>query len=85
MTLTESLIYLADYIDDSRNFDDCVFLRYYFWDKEPQNMTVEDRARHLWQTIWISFDLTVKSLVDESMPISPETVDARNSMICKLK
>ena len=85
MTLTEALIYLADYIDESRNFDDCVALRNYFWDKEPQNMSAEDRERHLWQTILLSFDMTVKSLVDDVSPISPETVDARNSIICRLK
>jgi len=85
MTLCEALIYLADYIDESRKFDDCVILRNYFWNELPQNMTAEERERHLWQTILISFDFTVKSLVDEDSLISPETVDARNSVICRLR
>lgn len=84
MTLCESVIYLADYIDMSRSFPDCVFLRNYFWDKEPQKMTLEERTRHLWQTLLVSFDMTVKALLDEGKPISPETFDARNSTIHKL-
>ena len=31
MTLTERLLYLADYIDESRSFENCVILRRYFW------------------------------------------------------
>ena len=85
MTLCEAIIYLADYIDMSRTFDDCVALRDYFWGKEPQNMAEAERERHLWQTILLSFDMTVKALVDEGAPISPETVDARNSIIYKLR
>ena len=85
MTLTEMLIYLADYIDESRKFDDCVFLRNYFWSKEPQNMSVADRERHLFETVLLSFDMTVKSLEEEGAPISPETVDARNFVICRLE
>lgn len=84
MTICETLIYLADYIDGSRTFDDCVFLRNYFWGKEPQNMNKTDRERHLWETVLLSFDMTVKSLEEEGAPISPETLDARNSIICRL-
>ena len=32
MTLAEKIIYLADYIDMSRKFEDCVVLRDYFFD-----------------------------------------------------
>ena len=85
MTLTEALIYLADYLDESRKFPDCVILRNYFWDVSPQDMTAVERESHLWQTLLLSFDFTVKSLVDEDSPISPETIDARNFIICKLR
>ena len=32
MTLTEKILYLADYIDESRTFENCVLLRHFFWD-----------------------------------------------------
>ena len=38
MTLTEKLLYLADYIDESRIFPDCVRLRSYFWGANPERM-----------------------------------------------
>lgn len=84
MTLCDAIIYLADYIDMSRKFDDCVYLRNYFWGKEPQNMPERERTAHLWQTILLSFDMTLKSLIDEGSPVSVETVSARNAVILKL-
>ena len=85
MSLTEAVIYLADYIDMSRRFDDCVYLREYFWSKRPEDMAWEERERHLWDTLLVSFDMTLKALTEEKSPISVDTVDARNAIILKLK
>ena len=85
MTLLDAIIYLADYIDMSRKFDDCVRIREYFWGKEPDKMSMSDRLIHLWQTLLLSFDITLKALVEEGAVISSDTVDARNSIICRLK
>ena len=85
MSVCEMIIYLADYIDDSRRFDDCVKLRNYFWDAHPENMSAEQREEHLLRTLLLSFDMTLTSLVAEGSPISIETVSARNSIILSLK
>lgn len=85
MSVCEMIIYLADYIDDSRKFDDCVKLRNYFWDAHPENMSAEQREEHLLRTLLLSFDMTLTSLVAEGSPISIETVSARNSIILSLK
>ena len=85
MSVCEMIIYLADYIDDSRRFDDCVKLRNYFWDAHPENMSAEQREEHLLRTLLLSFDMTLISLVAEGSPISIETVSARNSIILSLK
>lgn len=85
MSVCEMIIYLADYIDDSRRFDDCVKLRNYFWDAHPENMSAEQREEHLLRTLLLSFDMTLTSLVAEGSPISAETVSARNSIILSLK
>ena len=85
MSVCEMIIYLADYIDDSRRFDDCVKLRNYFWDVHPENMSAEQREEHLLRTLLLSFDMTLTSLVAEGSPISIETVSARNSIILSLK
>jgi len=84
MSVCDMIIYLADYIDMSRTFDDCVRLRSYFWDADPRKMTQEQKYKHLLNTLILSFDMTLQSLILEGGPISRETVDARNSFICKL-
>ena len=85
MTVLDGVIYLADYIDMSRKFEDCIRLREYFWGKDPQLMSMKERERHLWKTVILSFDMTLKALIEEGSPISADTVNARNSLICRLK
>lgn len=85
MSLCEMLIYLADYIDESRKFEDCVRLRSYFWDANPEQMSREDREKHLLSTLLLSFDLTLMSLLVEGAPVSEDSVSARNSIIVQLK
>lgn len=84
MTLTEKIVYLADYIDESRKFDDCVKLRHMFWDAEPEQMNADERDKHLVKTLIASFDMTLKSLIEESVPISEDTFKARNSLVLSL-
>ena len=81
MTLTEQLLYLADYIDDSRIFPDCVRLRGYFWSARPEKMTMEERTAHLRRTLIMSFDMTMRALLAEGAVISPDTGLARNELV----
>ena len=81
MTITEKLLYLADYIDDSRIFPDCVHLRSYFWNAGPETMSREERLVHLRRTLIMSFDMTVRALVSEGAVISPDTTFARNELV----
>lgn len=85
MTLFEQIIYLADYIDMSRKFDDCVKLRNYFFDAEPEKMNREERIAHLRKTLILSFDMTVRGLINEGAPISPDSIRARNYFVCRSK
>lgn len=84
MTVTEAIVYLADYIDMSRTFEDCVKLREYFRGAEPEKMTYAEREKHLYRTLILSFDMTVRSLLEEGTPISVDTMGARNDFICRL-
>ncbi|MBE6546495.1 MAG: HD domain-containing protein [Ruminococcaceae bacterium] len=85
MTLCEKLIYLADYIDLSRTFADCVTLRTFFFEARPEEMSFEERMTHLHRTMILSFDMTVRGLLEEGTPISPDTVGARNELICRCR
>ena len=84
MGICESIIFLADYIDESRRFDDCIYLRRYFWDAEPEKMGKDERIEHLNKTILLALDITVKALEQEKSPISLLSIEARNSLILKL-
>lgn len=82
MSLCEQLIYLADYIDLSRTFEDCVTLRNFFFDAVPESMSEKGRLTHLRETLILSFDMTVRALLSEGTPISVDTLEARNELIC---
>lgn len=78
MTLFESLIYLADYIEEGRSFVDCIELRKYFY-KEIENATsYAERLEVLASTMILSFDLTIKNLIEEGKSIDYDTVTARS-------
>jgi nicotinate-nucleotide adenylyltransferase len=81
MTLTEKLLYLADYIDESRTFPTCVLLRRYFFGAEPELMTKEERERHLRATLLLSYEHTLKDLLSEGAPIDEDTIRARNELL----
>ncbi|MBQ9784712.1 MAG: HD domain-containing protein [Clostridia bacterium] len=81
MTLTEKLLYLADYIDESRTFDACVTLRNYFFDAQPAQMDMAAREELLRKTLLLSYDFTIRDLLDGGKTVAPDTVDARNELI----
>lgn len=83
MTLPEQLLYLADYIDDSRTFENCVRLRQAFWEAEPQRLSPEERISHLHRILLLSFQMTITDLLQEGALMSPETVAARNELLLK--
>ncbi len=84
MTLTEKLLYLADYIDLSRTFESCVILRRYFWGAEPEQMTPAEREVLLAKTLLLSYDMTIRDLLAEGLPVAEDTVMARNRLIEEL-
>lgn len=81
MTLCEQLVYLADYIDMSRTFEDCVQLRNFFFDAQPGEMDMPARLSHLRDTLILSFDMTFRGLLEEGKPVSPDSVLARNQLL----
>ncbi len=85
MTLTEKLIFLADYIDDSRKFDDCVRLREEFFFAEPEKMTAEERLLHLDRILTLAYKMTISGLVSDGSCIHPDTLYAYNELVIERK
>lgn len=83
MSLFECIIYLADYIEDTRTFKDCVELRQYFYNEI--NKPFADKELVLYKTMVLSFDMTVDWLLREGALIDMDTVEARNYFIKKIK
>ena len=83
MTLTEKLIYLADYIDESRTYEGCVLLRRYFFGADPASMNAAERAALLRDTLIFSYDLTMRDLLADGTAIAEDTNRARNELIAQ--
>lgn len=85
MTLFEMLIYLADYIEEGRAFEDCVVLRKFFYNNIANAKSYNDKLEVLRKTMIFSFNLTIKNLILEEKPIDSDTINARNYFLnCKL-
>ena len=85
MSLFETLIYLADYIEATRTFEDCVILRKYFYENISKCNAYEDKLEVLRQTMIISFNMTIKNLIEEGKQIDSDTINARNYFISNKK
>lgn len=84
MSLFEAIIYLADYIEYTRTFDDCIKLRTYFYENIENANTYTEKLEVLRKTMILSFDLTIKNLIDEGKRIDKDTINARNYFVsCK--
>lgn len=84
MTMAEKIVYLADYIDDSRKFPECVMLRELFWGPDPASMGETEKKDHLRRVLIESYDITIRGLIEDGRPFHPSTVDARNSLIINI-
>ena len=78
MTLFESIIYLADYIEETRTFPECVMLREYYNSRLSEAEDRSGRETALIMTMIRSFDMTVNTLLEGSEYIDTDTVRARN-------
>ena len=84
MSLCEKLIYLADYIEETRKFEDCIALRNKFFDACPEKMPEAEKLAHLDRVLLHSFDLTISDLVEKGRVISSDTINARNHILFEL-
>ena len=78
MTLFEAIIYLADYIEEGRTFGDCILLRDYFYSNIADAKDYSEKIQVLRKTMVLSFNLTIKNLIDEEKLIDMDTIKARN-------
>lgn len=78
MTVFEAIVYLADYIEETRTFPDCIALRKFFYEKIAKSENIEEKLTVLNDTMILSFDMTIRNLLEENAPIDSDTIAARN-------
>lgn len=84
MTMFESIIYLADYIEETRTFETCVELRKFFYESIAQAKNDKEKYTAFLKTMVMSFDMTVKGLLEEGRPVDRNTVEARECFAAAL-
>ena len=80
MTLFESIVYLADYIEKTRTFGDCLKLREYFYSELESGRNKDEVFT---DTMIMSFDMTISCLMSEGALIDNDTVEARNYFLVR--
>ena len=85
MTLAEKIIYLADYIEDTRKYDECIALRNMFFDAKPEEMTPEMAEEHLDRVILCSLEMTVKDIAAKGGAVCADTLEAKKYFEEKLR
>ena len=81
MTLAEKIIYIADYIDDTRTFPDCIALREMFFGVDLEKMSEEERYEHLDRVVLTSFEMTIEDLLENGRVVNTDTMAARDSLL----
>ena len=80
MTLCDKILYLADYIEDTRKYEDCIALRDEFFSAEPEKMEMSVRVVHLNRVLLHSIAITLGELREKGRPIEGGTLDAFESL-----
>ena len=70
----EIVLYLADYIEKNRDDEGCIKVRDYYYSQ----MKKEEPEKALAKTLVLSFDVTLRYLLEDKKHICLTTVEARN-------
>lgn len=76
MDLYEKIIFLADYIEETRTYPACVSLREEFFAARPTDMNESERHRHLDCAVLKAMENTLSHLREKGSAIHPATLEA---------
>lgn len=85
MTLSEKIIFLADYIEETRRFEDCIALREEFFSAKPENMNMGDRMMHLNRVLLYGIENTLRELEKNGKTVESRTLKAKESLINEIE
>jgi predicted HD superfamily hydrolase involved in NAD metabolism len=84
MSTVEKIVFLADYIDETRTYPSCVSLREEFFDADPEGMSYDERLKHLDRAALASIENTLSYLEGKKRCIHPLTLAARSDLKARL-
>lgn len=76
MTLMDKLLFLADYIEPLRTFDDCVYIRNLFYN----GFSSDPDLKHLNEVVLTALKITKKQLESEGQSVHPLTLAAIDAL-----
>ena len=82
MTVFDELLYLADYIEPTRTYPDCLALRRMFWEGLE---TAPNKEIHLHNTIIHALRGTIAELTAKHIPVFPKTYEALSYLLEKVE
>ena len=83
MSLFDEVIFLSDFIEDTRRHAPCIELRKYFFDNAKRGAFSEN-IKLLHDASARSIDHTLKSLNDRNLPINSKCILTRNALLSKI-
>lgn len=83
--LSDKIIYLADWIEPNRDYQDCVDVREYFYTKINEAKSLKEKYGILDETISFSMDKSIRALLADNLFIHKNTIKYRNSYITALQ
>ena len=83
-SLFAKIIYLADYIEPTRTFADCVAVRDYFYGNITGTRNLKERLKVLNETILYSMDKSLEALIKDNLVIHRDAVICRNKFLDEL-
>ncbi len=84
MSVFEKIVFLADYIDETRTYRSCVEIRDDFFSVKPEEMDEDEKIRHLDRAALRSIDNTLSYLRSEGRSIHPLTLEAQADLKARL-
>jgi HD superfamily phosphohydrolase YqeK len=84
MDIFEKIIFLADYIDETRTYPSCVALREEFFGADPASTSDDERVKHLDRAALASIENTLSYLESKERCIHPLTLAARADLKARL-
>jgi predicted HD superfamily hydrolase involved in NAD metabolism len=82
-SLFERIIYLADWTEPGRDYDDCAAVREYFYSKINSAETIAEKNRALDETILFSCNKSIQALIQDNLFIHKDTIECRNALVKK--